>query len=116
MNQKMLQKIISITKENEMQLHIIENLTGTMTKNLHKPNTNPNGYCWMHRYHIGHGHTSKTFTFRAPGHKEEGTRADIMGGCQANEPKADDTNHKNNTAKCDWSASILLLQAHAPAD
>ena len=44
----------------------------------------PNGYCWSHGYKVTPSHTSKTCTDRKPGHKENATRANIMGGSQAN--------------------------------
>jgi hypothetical protein len=47
-------------------------------------NTTANNYCWTHGYKVGRTHTSLTCTTRNPGHKTEATRADNMGGSQAN--------------------------------
>jgi len=47
-------------------------------------NLQPNGYCWTHGYRVGLGHSSKTCTNKAEGHKENATRANIMGGSTAN--------------------------------
>jgi hypothetical protein len=40
--------------------------------------------CWTHGYKVGKTHTSLTFNTRNPGHKAEATRAENMGGSQAN--------------------------------
>jgi hypothetical protein len=47
-------------------------------------NANANNYCWTHGYKVGRAHTSLTCSTRNPGHKTEATRADNMGGSQAN--------------------------------
>ena len=80
---------IHCTKENEKLFCIVENLTGTTGKMQRKPNINPNGHCWTHGYCIGHGHNSKICTACMPGHKEEVTRGNFLGGSQANKPKVD---------------------------
>jgi hypothetical protein len=41
-------------------------------------------YCWTHSYKVGRTHTSLTCTTRNPGQKTEATRAENMGGSQAN--------------------------------
>jgi hypothetical protein len=41
-------------------------------------------YCWTHGYKVGSTHTSLTCKLSKPGHKTEATRADNMGGSQAN--------------------------------
>jgi hypothetical protein len=47
-------------------------------------NATENNYCWTHVYKVGRTHTSLTCTTCNPGHKTEATRADNMGGSQAN--------------------------------
>jgi hypothetical protein len=47
-------------------------------------NPSPNNYCWTHGYKVGNTHTSITCKLPKPGHKKEATRADNMGGSQAN--------------------------------
>jgi hypothetical protein len=47
-------------------------------------NTTANNYCWTHGYKVDRTHTSHTCTTRSPGHKAKATRADNMGGSQAN--------------------------------
>jgi hypothetical protein len=41
-------------------------------------------YCWTHGYKVGKTHKSLTCNTPKPGHKKEATRADNMGGSQAN--------------------------------
>jgi hypothetical protein len=43
-----------------------------------------NNYCWTHGYKVGKTHTSLTCNTHNPGHKTEATRAENMGGSQAN--------------------------------
>jgi hypothetical protein len=47
-------------------------------------NPSPSNYCWTHGYKVGNNHTSLTCKLPKPGHKKEATRADNMGGSQAN--------------------------------
>ena len=48
---------------------------------------NMGAYCWTCGYNpIGKGHTSKTCKNKAPGHKDEATVANRMGGSEANKP------------------------------
>jgi hypothetical protein len=47
-------------------------------------NPSQSNYCWTHGYRVGSTHTSLTCKLPKPGHKSEATRADNMGGSQAN--------------------------------
>jgi hypothetical protein len=47
-------------------------------------NPSASNYCWSHGYKVGKTHTSRTCNTPQPGHKTEATRADNMGGSQAN--------------------------------
>jgi hypothetical protein len=47
-------------------------------------NPSPNNYFWTHGYKVGNTHTSLTCKLPKLGHKREATRADNMGGSQAN--------------------------------
>jgi phage shock protein A len=47
-------------------------------------NPSASNYCWTHGYKVGSNHTSLTCKLPKPGHKTEATRADNMGGSQAN--------------------------------
>ena len=44
----------------------------------------PNGYCWSHGYKVTFDHTSCNCTVKKPGHKDNATRANTMGGSQLN--------------------------------
>jgi hypothetical protein len=47
-------------------------------------NPSSSNYCWTHGYKVGKTHTSITCNTHNPGHKAEATRAENMGGSQAN--------------------------------
>jgi hypothetical protein len=47
-------------------------------------NASASNYCCTHGYKVGKTHTSLSCNTRNPGHKAEATRADNMGGSQAN--------------------------------
>jgi hypothetical protein len=47
-------------------------------------NQSRNNYCWTHGYKVSNTHTSLSCNFPKQGHKREATRADNMGGSQAN--------------------------------
>jgi hypothetical protein len=47
-------------------------------------NPSASNYCWTHGYKVGKTHTSLICNTTKPGHKTEATRADNMGGSQAN--------------------------------
>jgi hypothetical protein len=47
-------------------------------------NSSTINYCWTRGYKVGSTHTSLTCKLPKPGHKSEATRADNMGGRQAN--------------------------------
>jgi hypothetical protein len=42
--------------------------------------TKNDNYCWSHGYQVGMNHTSANCTKKAPGHKDETTKDNIMGG------------------------------------
>jgi hypothetical protein len=47
-------------------------------------NPSPNNYLWTHGYKVANTQTSLSCNFPKQGHKREATRADNMGGSQAN--------------------------------
>jgi hypothetical protein len=47
-------------------------------------NPSPNNYCWTHGLKVANTHTSLSCNFPKQGHNREATRADNMGGSQAN--------------------------------
>jgi hypothetical protein len=52
--------------------------TNTYVRKSYK--TNNENYCWSHGYHVGLNHTSSNCTKKARGHKDNATKANIMGG------------------------------------
>jgi hypothetical protein len=42
--------------------------------------TKNDNYCWSHGYQVGLNHTSSNCTKKAPGHKDNATNTNIMGG------------------------------------
>ena len=50
--------------------------------------SNMGGYCWSCGYNpVGKSHTSATCKRKAPGHKDDATAGDRMGGSEANKPE-----------------------------
>jgi hypothetical protein len=45
------------------------------------------GYCWTHGYAVTKNHTSQNCRTKGPGHKEEATRDNQMGGSQRGKPQ-----------------------------
>jgi hypothetical protein len=52
----------------------------TENRGQHSFNARSSNYCWMNGYKVGNTHTSLTCKLPRPGHKNEATRADNMGG------------------------------------
>jgi hypothetical protein len=46
------------------------------------------GYCWTHGYLVAPQHTSKTCRTKKPGHNNEATRQNNLGGSQVGKPQA----------------------------
>jgi hypothetical protein len=74
-------------EENSSELRELKALLNQERRDKRGPrNFNPSSrnYCWNHGYKVGNTHTSLTCNTRNPGHKAEATRAENMGGSQAN--------------------------------
>jgi hypothetical protein len=55
--------------------------TSTPTTYVRKSyRTNNDNYCWSHGYQVGLNHTSANCTKKAPGHKDNAIKSNIMGG------------------------------------
>jgi hypothetical protein len=55
--------------------------TSTPTNYVRKSyRTNNDNYCWSHGYQVGLDHTSANCTKKAPGHKDNAIKSNIMGG------------------------------------
>jgi hypothetical protein len=74
-------------EENSSELRELKALLNQERRDKRGPRSfNPysRNHCFTHGYKVGKTHTSLTCNTRNPGHKAEATRADNMGGSQAN--------------------------------
>jgi hypothetical protein len=74
-------------EENSSELRELKALLNQERRDKRGPRSfNPysSNYCWTHGYKVGKTHTSLTCNTPKPGHKAEATRAENMGGSQAN--------------------------------
>jgi hypothetical protein len=74
-------------EENSSELKELKALLNQERRNKRGPrsfNPSSRNYCWTHGYKVGKTHTSHTCNTPQPGHKAEATRAENMGGSQAN--------------------------------
>jgi phage shock protein A len=74
-------------EENFSELRDLKALLNQERRDKRGPRSfNPSlsNYCWTRGYKVGKKHTSLTCNTPKPGHKAEATRADNMGGNQAN--------------------------------
>ena len=100
-DRSILEQLVAASKElTEANARLTEQvhklMQGTVCQPVPKVNKNrerrlkyearldPNGYCWTHGYRVVKGHTSKTCHTKAPGHQDEATRANTMGGSESN--------------------------------
>jgi hypothetical protein len=73
--------------ENSSELRELKALLNQERRDRRAPrsfNPSSSNYCWTHGYKVGKKHTSLTCNTPKPSHKVEATRADNMGGSQAN--------------------------------
>jgi hypothetical protein len=74
-------------EENSSQLRELKALLNQERRDNQGPrsfNPSESKYCWIHGYKVGKTHTSLTCNTPKPGHKAEATRAENIGGSQAN--------------------------------
>jgi hypothetical protein len=74
-------------EDNSSKLRELEALLNQERRDKRGPrsfNLPSSSYCWTHGYKVSKTHTSRTCNTPQPGHKAEATRADNMGGGQAN--------------------------------
>jgi hypothetical protein len=69
-------------------------------------------YCWTHGYKVVKTHTSLTYNTRNPGHKAEATRAENMGGSQANKEWYVGAATLNNKTTFEVCRAPPLLEQH----
>jgi hypothetical protein len=73
-----------IAKQLEDNSKELRELNALLKKEHSEKRGQRSNYCWTHGYKVGSTHTSLTCKLPKPGHKKEATRADNMGGSQAN--------------------------------
>jgi hypothetical protein len=74
-------------EDNSSELRELKALINKERREKRSPrsvNPSESNYCWTHGYKFGKTRTSRTCNTPKPGHKTEATRADNMGGSQAN--------------------------------
>jgi hypothetical protein len=79
--------LVKQLEENSSELRELKALLNQERRDKRGPrsfNPSSSNYCWTHGYRVGKTHTSLTCNTPKPGHKSEATRADNMGGNQAN--------------------------------
>jgi hypothetical protein len=80
-------RLVKQLEETTSELRELKDLLHQERRDKRAPrnvNASANNYCWTHGYKVGKTHTSLTCNTRNPGHKAEATRAENMGGSQAN--------------------------------
>jgi hypothetical protein len=78
-------------------------------------NPSPINYCWTHGYKVCSTPTSLTCKLSKPGHKTEATRADNMGGSQANREWCSGATTLNNNSTFEVCRTPPLLKQHETA-
>jgi hypothetical protein len=78
-------------------------------------NPSPKKYCWTHGYKVANTHTSLSCNFHKHGHKREATRADNMGGIQANKEWCKGTATLNNKKMFEDCLTPPLREPHETA-
>jgi hypothetical protein len=80
-------RLVKQLEENSSELRELKALLNQERRDKRGPrsfNPSSSNYCWTHGYKVGKTHTSRTCNTPKPGHKAEATRANNMGGNQAN--------------------------------
>jgi hypothetical protein len=80
-------RLVKKLEENASELRELNALLNQERRDKRGPRSSTSSasnYCWNHGYNVGKTHTSLTCNTRNSGHKAETTRAENMGGIQAN--------------------------------
>jgi hypothetical protein len=80
-------RLVKQLEENASELRELKALLNQEGRDKQVPRSSTSSasnYCWTHGYKVGKTHTSLTCNTRNHGHKADATRADNMGGSQAN--------------------------------
>jgi hypothetical protein len=79
--------LVKQLEETSSELRELKDLLNQERRDKRGPrsfNSSSSHYCWIHGYKVGRTHASLTCNTPKPSHKAEATRADNMGGKQAN--------------------------------
>jgi hypothetical protein len=80
-------RLVKQLEENASELRELKALLNQERRDKRGPRSSTSSaskYCWTHGCKVGKTHTSLTCNTRNPDHKAEATRADNIGGSQAN--------------------------------
>ncbi|KAL7475168.1 hypothetical protein ACHAW6_001094 [Cyclotella cf. meneghiniana] len=87
-SKQLMDTIMKLQEDNAKPLNIIQQMAGNnpRTTQHHNaaPRYDPKGYCYTHSYKVTVGHNSKTCRYKKPGHQDNATRQNTMGGNQEN--------------------------------
>lgn len=87
-NKQLTDTVTKLHEENAKLLNIIQHMAGQPPRpSPHQQawsRLDPKGYCHSHGYRVTVGHNSKTCRYKKPGHQDEATRQNTMGGNQDN--------------------------------
>jgi hypothetical protein len=105
-------------EDNSTELRELKDLLENELREKRGPirfNTSSSIYYLTHGYRVGRTHTSLTCKLLKPGHKTEATRADNMGGSQANRELCARAATLNNNATFEVCRTPPLLKQHETA-
>ncbi len=89
-NKLLTDTVAKLQEDNTKLLAVIQQLAGSghtqrpSPAHSSTPKWDPKGYCHTHGYRIIIGHNSKTCRYKKPGHQNEATRQNTLGGNQDN--------------------------------
>ncbi|KAL7474229.1 hypothetical protein ACHAW6_000215 [Cyclotella cf. meneghiniana] len=87
-NKQLTDTIAKLQEDNAKLLHIIQQMAGQSPRTSQHQHAatryDPKGYCHTHGYKVTVGHTSKTCRYKKPGHQDNATQQQTMGGNQDN--------------------------------
>jgi hypothetical protein len=111
-------RLVKQLEDNSNELRELKALTKkvrTEKRGQRSFNPSPSNYCWTHGYKAGNTHTSLTCKLPKPGHKKEATRADTVGGSQANKEWYSGVKILNNSSMFEVCRTRPLLKPHETA-
>ena len=87
-NKQLTDTITKLQEDNAKLLHIIQQMAGQTPRTSQHQQAltryDPKAYCHTHGYKVTVGHTIKTCHYQKPGHQDNTTQQQTMGGNQDN--------------------------------